>query len=582
LPSSTTSSAKKSKGGGVVDLTDAPKKKKTKQTKLKSTSGGKRKEKPPKPRKERTNYSIQKRIEITVTFHKWWRMFLQYIRRRTTKKVLLILDNCGPHGDELIDPEGQVTVVFLPPNCTSMFQPMDAGVIAMLKKNYRTQLLLIMLQTFDDREHRRSQAKGMAAGTKGLDEGHHPHLRDAMDILHKVWEEVKPEAIKKCWIKSQLIGRDDITSSATGNDSVDSEAVADAAATTDADAATSTDADGDVNMEPELVARSGSVAAAGDDSENSDGDDAEMERLYELARQFAKDNNDRQRCLGNMSDYDVMINELVMTMKSTPPEDALKMMHDWMNMEENDYCRELQREEVSELMEDPDLLLDLQNEDDEIDDAEGEVEDQPAPKVPPKAERLREMAALVKQLSIEVDGFEEEIFAEVFGEDFAHDLNDLSNLFLSKCRLFEAKTLEKKLAGNKLRQPNVEPYFRIQKAASKPYSRHGNAYWLLDQCKKHIKDSSETPLLLAEAALDAIKKLRKNGKDNENDDENVEEGEEEDADSRYNIFFNSFGHLRSRNVELIMALISKSDELVEDLSLTLEQLKVTWEHEDFS
>ena len=31
-----------------------------------------------------------------------------------------------------------------------------------------------------------------------------------------------------------------------------------------------------------------------------------------------------------------------------------------------------------------------------------------------------------------------------------------------------------------------------------------------------------------------------------------------------------------------MVLNSKSDELVKDLSLTLEQLKLTWEHEDFS
>ena len=126
----------------------------------------------------------------------------------------------------------------------------------------------------------------------------------------------------------------------------------------------------------------------------------------------------------------------------------------------------------------------------------------------------------------------------------------------------------------------MAPYFRVQKAASKPYSRHDNAYWLLDQCKKHIKDSSETPLLLAEAALDAIKKLRENeNAGSEEDDEN--DDEDDDADARYNIFFNSFGHLRSRNVELIMVLNSKSDELVKDLSLTLEQLKLTWEHEDF-
>ena len=127
-----------------------------------------------------------------------------------------------------------------------MFQPMDAGVIAMLKKNYRTRLLMEMLKLYDDREDLRQQANGMRAGTKELVEGFPPHLRDAMDILYEVWEEVKVEAVKNCWIKSQLIGRDDITSSSTtapGNNSVNSEAVADAATTADTDAATTTDAD---------------------------------------------------------------------------------------------------------------------------------------------------------------------------------------------------------------------------------------------------------------------------------------------------------------------------------------------------
>jgi hypothetical protein len=41
----------------------------------------------------------------------------------------------------LKDPQGQVKVVFLPPNVTSVYQPMDAGVIAMVKKKYRYRLL---------------------------------------------------------------------------------------------------------------------------------------------------------------------------------------------------------------------------------------------------------------------------------------------------------------------------------------------------------------------------------------------------------------------------------------------------------
>ena len=85
---------------------------------------------------KKLKYFSQRRAwSDTVTFKTCWEWLLLHIRKRT-KKVLLILDNCGPHGDELIDPNGQVTVIFSPPNCTSMFQPMDAGVIAMLKKNY--------------------------------------------------------------------------------------------------------------------------------------------------------------------------------------------------------------------------------------------------------------------------------------------------------------------------------------------------------------------------------------------------------------------------------------------------------------
>ena len=81
---------------------------------------------------------------------------------------------------------------------------------------------------------------------------------------------------------------------------------------------------------------------------------------------------------------------------------------------------------------------------------------------------------------------------------------------------------------------------------------------------------------VAEAALGAIKKLRENACSEEDD-----EDDEEDVDARYNIFFTSLGHLRSCSVDLIVVLNNKSDELVKDLSLNLEVLKLTWEH-DFS
>ena len=529
-------------------------------------------------RKKKLRYFSQRRAwSDTVTFKKWWRWFLEHIRRRTTKKVLLILDNCGPHGNELIDPNGQVQVIFLPPNCTSMFQPMDSGVIAMLKKNYRTCLLMKMLELYDDRENLRKQADGMTAGIKGLAEGHPPHIRDAMDILYEVWEQVDPSTVKNCWIKSQLIGRDDITSSsataasvAIRNNTVD--------ISTDGTAA-STDTDGDVNMEvtDDLVLASEDGSVAPDDDDDDD-DDAEKE-LYELAYRFAQNNDDRQRTMDNMSDYDVIINELVVTMKSTPPEDVMQMMRGWINMEDNDYCRDLQREEVEEIMDNCDMLIDLQNADNDADDAGGEVELQPAAKVPADPDRVEEMAAQMKKFSIEVDGYEEGIF-----DEFAQDFSDLSNKLMLKNRQLKAKKLEKKIESNKLRQPSVEPYFMIQKAASatssakgvapraesEPYRRHENAFWLLDACKKEAKDPSETPLQIAEAALDAIEEIRNTLPSEDSD---------EDGFDAHSVFFKSFSDLGSRSIDLIMTLSNNYDRFVDDTSLTREVLKSTWEHD---
>jgi hypothetical protein len=117
-------------------------------------------------------YSQKKAWSDSTVFLKWWNDFLLLICRRTIKPVLLILDNCGPHGTELKDPQGQVKVVFLPPNVTCVYQPMNAGVIAMVKKNYRYRLLQRMLDVYQERQQlcEATKTTKMRAGTMGLDE----------------------------------------------------------------------------------------------------------------------------------------------------------------------------------------------------------------------------------------------------------------------------------------------------------------------------------------------------------------------------------------------------------------------------
>jgi hypothetical protein len=64
------------------------------------------------------------------------------------RKALLLLDNVPGHPPNFEDvkSELEVKMVFLPPNTTSLLQPMDQGVIAPLKAYYLCQSLTEMVQ----------------------------------------------------------------------------------------------------------------------------------------------------------------------------------------------------------------------------------------------------------------------------------------------------------------------------------------------------------------------------------------------------------------------------------------------------
>ena len=79
----------------------------------------------------------------------WYKnIFIKSVKARKPGKeenFLLLLDNapCHPPADELNDVDPQFTVQYLPPNVTSVVQPMDQGVIECMKKNYKKIFLRI-------------------------------------------------------------------------------------------------------------------------------------------------------------------------------------------------------------------------------------------------------------------------------------------------------------------------------------------------------------------------------------------------------------------------------------------------------
>ena len=140
-------------------------------------------------------------------FKEWWsKVFLPYVRTATNKPVLLVMDSHSSHAD-LVDPDGQVSILELPANCTRKHQPMNAGIIAAWKVRYRTRLLAVRVDTMVSAPQLREQAKRrkVIRGCMGLAEGEQPHVLDAAEMALAAWTDISMETIAR-FVSHYLVG----------------------------------------------------------------------------------------------------------------------------------------------------------------------------------------------------------------------------------------------------------------------------------------------------------------------------------------------------------------------------------------
>ncbi|XP_072270768.1 tigger transposable element-derived protein 1-like [Pyxicephalus adspersus] len=104
-------------------------------------------------------------------------------------KILLLLDNAPGHTSTLDDMHPNVKVVFLPPNTTSLLQPMDQGVIASFKAYY-------LRRTFSQAV-RATQKDGMTL--REFWESY--NIYDAIKNIADAWAEVKERTLRGVWNK---------------------------------------------------------------------------------------------------------------------------------------------------------------------------------------------------------------------------------------------------------------------------------------------------------------------------------------------------------------------------------------------
>jgi hypothetical protein len=79
-------------------------------------------------------------------------------------------------------PMTNVTIVFLPPNCTSVVQPLDQGIIVAFKMRYKSKLLAWVLSHFD-LDQQQDLRKVV------------PNVKQAILWSYKVWTYMDPHII---------------------------------------------------------------------------------------------------------------------------------------------------------------------------------------------------------------------------------------------------------------------------------------------------------------------------------------------------------------------------------------------------
>lgn len=113
----------------------------------------------------------------------WMETFDSYVGKTPNRMATLFLYHYSDRGaSEMISSLKKVEVTFLPPNTTSRIQPMDAGVITLLKVKYHKSQMERAINLIDDN----------IRGTYKI------NILSALRLLTRIWLELPHEISENC------------------------------------------------------------------------------------------------------------------------------------------------------------------------------------------------------------------------------------------------------------------------------------------------------------------------------------------------------------------------------------------------
>nr|XP_006821985.1 PREDICTED: jerky protein homolog-like [Saccoglossus kowalevskii] len=112
------------------------------------------------------------------------------------QRVILLVDNAGSHslkGSQLESPDGNIKCSFLPPNTTSKLQPLDQGIIAIMNKYYRRNMLRAVVDEDNEDKNLKKIVKTFT-------------VKDALFMIADSWNRIKPSTVAGCWYNGLHVG----------------------------------------------------------------------------------------------------------------------------------------------------------------------------------------------------------------------------------------------------------------------------------------------------------------------------------------------------------------------------------------
>ena len=122
------------------------------------------------------------------------RIFDEWLSRINRKMVYqdrhiaMIVDNASSHTHREYS---NIKLVFLPPNTTSLLQPLDMGILRSVKSRYRKKIAEIYLQGVEADQDKKTILRSL-------------NFLRAVNLIAECWEETPRSVIENCWRRAHF------------------------------------------------------------------------------------------------------------------------------------------------------------------------------------------------------------------------------------------------------------------------------------------------------------------------------------------------------------------------------------------